>query len=72
MSPGKQITIHDEGYYYSIDRTELILAEAGDTLPEAENWEYLGSAKRMTPADAVDALEERYPDISVELTFRHA
>lgn len=57
-----------EGYYYSPDRAEIAEASEGDILPESERWEYLGSTADMTPADAVAVLQERYPDVSVELT----
>ena len=71
MSPGKQMPADREGYYYSTDLAEIVQAEAGEMLPEAQHWEYLGSVEDMTPADAVAELESRYPDVSVELTFKH-
>lgn|GEM_PF-6578500 len=65
----EKMTIADrEGYYYSPDRTEIAEASEGDILPDAEHWEYLGSTADMTPADAVAELQERYPDVSIELT----
>lgn len=68
MSTTQSIVADREGYYYSMDRSEIAEASEGDILPPAEHWEYLGSTADMTPADAVAELEERYPDVSIELT----
>lgn len=70
MSSGEQSVAESEGYYYSADHALIIEAGHGDILPEGEEWEYLGSSKDMTPADAVAEVERRYPDVSVELTFK--
>lgn len=68
MSTTQSIVADREGYYYSMDRSEIAEASEGDILPPAEHWEYLGSTADLTPADAVAELEERYPDVSIELT----
>lgn len=68
MSTTQSIVADREGYYYSMDRSEIAEASEGDILPPAKHWEYLGSTEDMTPADAVAELEERYPDVSIELT----
>lgn len=70
MAAEKQNTATCDGYYYSSDLAVIVQAQVGQTLPDADDWEYLGSAREMTPADAVAALQNRYPDVSVELTFK--
>lgn len=66
----RQLAVEEEGYYFSPDRAQILQVKCGDVLPDAHVWEYLGRSDEMTPADAVAVVEERYPDISVELTFR--
>lgn len=68
MPAAQPLVVEREGYYYSMDRSEIAEASEGDILPPSEHWEYLGSTADMTPADAVAELEERYPDVSIELT----
>lgn len=69
MEDKLMLKVKKSGYYYSPDRTEIIEAIEGDTLPYASSWEYIGDCD-MTRADIVSALQEKHPDVSIELSFR--
>ncbi|MHB0997901.1 MAG: hypothetical protein ACYC27_01540 [Armatimonadota bacterium] len=69
MSEAYRKPVDNPGYYYSPELAQIVEVQTVEKLPDSPHWEFIGGCD-MTPADAVSALQERYPDVSVELTFK--
>lgn len=68
MSETAGDTADKAGFYYDAGTSRLVEYDKDEEFQGAPaGWEFIGTSDEMTPADAVAALQQRYPEANLEL-----